>query len=156
MICRCRAHRNLLTRLRYAKKAEVNLANMVKLDQLPGIEYVYHAIDEGDIDTLETVTAPPELRLRVGAQVIYLKNRTQSMFNGVVGRVVAFQDVEHHSLTFDSLPVVRFELPLQEGEWEEILVHPEEFTFEIPGGGTAARRTQVSSHRGIFDRCTDT
>lgn len=69
--------------------AEANAVNNEKLDELEGEDYIF----EGQIDgTLNIQTLPVEqsLRLKIGAQVMFIKNDTgenRKFYNGKIGKV---------------------------------------------------------------------
>lgn len=69
--------------------AEANAVNNEKLDELEGQDYIF----EGQVDgTLNIQTLPVEqsLRLKIGAQVMFIKNDTgenRKFYNGKIGKV---------------------------------------------------------------------
>jgi ATP-dependent DNA helicase PIF1 len=69
--------------------AEANAVNNEKLDELEGEDYIF----EGQVDgTLNIQTLPVEqsLRLKIGAQVMFIKNDTgenRKFYNGKIGKV---------------------------------------------------------------------
>jgi len=88
----------------------VNAYNNFELNKLKGTVYVYDSIDCCDeskitdkkmLNRLNKSTRIPEiLRLKIGAQVMYLKNKSQhDLFNGSRGVVVGFNN---------TLPIVKF------------------------------------------------
>ncbi|CUS20186.1 LAQU0S01e00936g1_1 [Lachancea quebecensis] len=83
----------------YSTRNEVERANMSRLKNLPGECHTYHAIDGGDMRDQETkekllsnFLAPKELRLKVGAQVMMIKNIDDTLVNGSLGKIIDFID----------------------------------------------------------------
>lgn len=76
--------------------AEANAVNNEKLDELEGQDYIF----EGQIDgTLNIQTLPVEqsLRLKIGAQVMFIKNDTgenRKFYNGKIGKVKSIEGEE--------------------------------------------------------------
>ncbi|KAI0828262.1 hypothetical protein BC628DRAFT_106512 [Trametes gibbosa] len=69
----------------YPTRAQVESANSSRLRKLPGVNQVFHARDIADL------VVPISLPLKVGAQVMLVKNIVQGVLvNGSVGRVVNF------------------------------------------------------------------
>ena len=128
------------TRL-YCVNKDVNLYNQQRLDQIDSTEHIYDAIDSGNkkheayFD--KNCPAPKTLRLKVGAQVMLLKNVDLEMglANGSVGVV---EDLG------DKVIMVRFANGVQEGivldEWDA-----KEQVFKADGGSSmksVAKRQQ--------------
>ena len=61
--------------------------NKTKLEQLETPAFTYHAAVEGKLNMKEKMPAPIELILKIGAQVMFLKNETHWV-NGTLGKVV--------------------------------------------------------------------
>jgi len=86
------------------RNVDVNAFNQRRLDALPGAEFSILARDSGEsrgIASLDKVClAPAELRLKIGAQVMLLKNidLEGGLVNGTIGVV---QFVEEHSVGVD-------------------------------------------------------
>lgn len=93
------------TRL-YSKRAQVGAENTDRLQQLPGETIVHTAEDSGPEWALKKVSswsnAVQRLELKVGAQVVLLKNLDieRGLVNGALGLVVGFDT--------GNAPVVRF------------------------------------------------
>lgn len=87
------------TRL-YAKRESVDEENMLHLNRLPGEEMCFNAVDSSN-KIMSSWTAPQILRLKVGAQVVLLRNleAERGLVNGARGVVIAFADCN---------PIVRF------------------------------------------------
>lgn len=115
-----------------ARNAEVDAINERKLEELPNEEYAYLAKITGTVNVLPAETP---LRLKVGAQVMFLKNDPKRRYvNGTIGRVIAL-DQEQIKVailkpngTIGNIDVERFEWdvvrhklnPKQEIETEKI------------------------------------
>ena len=113
---------------------------------------------------LENFMAPPELKLKVGAQVMLIKNINEFMVNGTMGKVVDFRDPgswessggeelaklegKNTNMTAKTsqkggvlYPVVEF---LQvNSPPRKVLVEPEVFKVELPNGEVQVSRSQV-------------
>lgn len=78
----------------FPRKKQVLDANRVKLDAIPGESSLYSSRDSGkgsEVKTmLQNVTAHEKVELKVGAQVMLIKNLDQYLVNGSVGRVLGF------------------------------------------------------------------
>lgn len=95
----------------FSKNADCDRANEVELDKLPlinktsegdllsqdeGRHFIYTADESGSVEMLKNFKAPQELELRVGAQVMMLKNLDQErgLINGSRGIVTHFVDFD--------------------------------------------------------------
>ncbi|SCU97751.1 LAFA_0G13058g1_1 [Lachancea sp. 'fantastica'] len=83
----------------YSTRNEVDRANMSRLNGLPGICHTYNAIDGGIMKDeiqkeklLSNFLAPKELKLKVGAQVMMIKNMDETLVNGSLGKIIDFID----------------------------------------------------------------
>ncbi|MCH8554934.1 MAG: AAA family ATPase [Schleiferiaceae bacterium] len=77
-----------------AKNSEADYSNKQKLAALPGKEHCYKAKSAGEIN-LNQVPCEIDLRLKVGAQVVFLKNDTQGhqrYVNGTIGTISALTE----------------------------------------------------------------
>ena len=84
--------------LRFPLREQVESANRQRLAALEGELMTFKAADDGEDNneirltkTLENVMAPKELTLKLGAQVMLLKNMENGLVNGSVGKIVAFK-----------------------------------------------------------------
>ncbi|CAN0109584.1 unnamed protein product [Pylaiella littoralis] len=119
-------------------KADVLRVNEERLAQLEGTEVVSRADNRGNRpDYLrqldDSCSAPTTLRLKVGAQVILVKNLApgRGLANGSRGVVVRFATSTSSGAR---LPVVRFISGLEE------VIRPEEFPLYVGGAVVASRR----------------
>lgn len=85
----------------YSTRSEVERANKQRLHRLPGKAHVFHAIDGGVLEDremkeklLQNFLAPKELQLKIGAQVMMIKNIDATLVNGSLGKVIDFIDPE--------------------------------------------------------------
>ncbi|AQZ18340.1 PIF1 (YML061C) [Zygosaccharomyces parabailii] len=85
----------------YSTRNEVERANNFRLNKLPGKMHLYNAIDGGILEDqelkgrlLQNFLAPKELNLKVGAQVMMIKNIDATLVNGSLGKVIDFIDPE--------------------------------------------------------------
>ncbi|EDO16616.1 hypothetical protein Kpol_520p39 [Vanderwaltozyma polyspora DSM 70294] len=89
----------------YSTRNEVEGANYSRLLSLPGNSFSYKAIDGGHLKDemlreklLQNFLAPLDLRLKVGAQVMMIKNVDETLVNGSLGKVIAF--IDHDTYAF--------------------------------------------------------
>ena len=101
----------------FAINANVDEVNNYELNKIPTEGITYTSRDTGvELSKLKDIRAPEVLELKVGAQVLLLKNLSTSrgLYNGAKGVVVAFvqppdlQDPDRDG----RLPVVEFEVNL--------------------------------------------
>ncbi|ORX47986.1 hypothetical protein DM01DRAFT_156795 [Hesseltinella vesiculosa] len=79
---------NTLVPILYPIRKFVDEYNQEQLRQLPGIEYNYPSKNvEGKVDCFNV---PQNITLKVGAQVMLMKNKSPTLVNGSVGRVIDF------------------------------------------------------------------
>ena len=78
---------------------EVDRANSIRLNKLPGTVHTFNAIDGGSLDDVElkekllqNFLAPKHLELKVGAQVMMIKNVDATLVNGSLGKIIDFID----------------------------------------------------------------
>lgn len=83
----------------YSTRYEVDNANMSRLNKLPGKIHIYESCDGGTIKDPEhrnrlllNFLAPKTLKLKVGAQVMMIKNIDSTLVNGSLGKVIDFID----------------------------------------------------------------
>jgi ATP-dependent DNA helicase PIF1 len=134
----------------------------------------YMATDGGTIvdpnqreKMLANFMAPKKLVLRVGAQVMLIKNMDEMLVNGSMGKIVRFVDPAVYGSDYDNvdgngnvpaggkpksqtkkpapttmlMPVVEFLVP-NKGRREAIII-PEVWKVELPSGEVQISRTQV-------------
>lgn len=139
----------------YAIRNKTEKYNKVKLDAIESESKIYHAKDkyrrgghQSSSRLLESCQAPPILELKVGAQVMLVKNLNRELVNGTVGIVTNFtKPIEGKESSTDtdfsteSIPIVRFDLangrtftrPIKRDLWEAVL----------PNGEVQASRKQI-------------
>ena len=124
--------------VRLFAKRDMTLAfNKSKLDSINGPQIVSVSTDSGNISVLKQCPAPARLELKVGSQVILIRNLDTQAVNGSVGLVTGFQDVQGQ---FYKKPIVKltsfsgnpFTITLQKCLWETI----------APNGSVVASRLQ--------------
>ncbi len=75
----------------YALRADVDRENQMKLAEIASPAHYYEATDRGELIRLKDMIIPGHLTLKVGAQVLYLKNDTKlGLVNGSRGVVTGF------------------------------------------------------------------
>lgn len=148
------------------RNRDVDKANVREMAKLPGEARVFAARDRAINDTMKAqlkhCQAPAQLELKVGAQVMLLKNLDleRGLANGSRGVVVGFQRPTSDSCQNDpagfknmDLPVVKFDAVravgnknLDDGSTDskddEFIVHPEEWTNKM-GDQTVSSRAQI-------------
>jgi len=155
-----------------SRRDEVDRANYSRLNQLPGTCESYLAMEYAGLNSkgervgqqqmeklLERLVVPKTIRLKVGAQVMLVKNLVQGhLVNGSVGQVLGFstaadavkQHVEIAKVDGNPAqaasprgarnqlwPLVRFT------NGAELLMTPQEFTINNADGEMEAQRDQV-------------
>ena len=118
----------------FARNINVDKINLQHLDALESDEQIYPMTTMGYSALVETLkrncAASAELRLRVGAQVMFIKNATDGAYvNGTLGVVESFDKD-------DNLPIVR-----TFGN-KRIIAEPEQWSFE-ENGKVQAQVSQV-------------
>ncbi|CCF59823.1 hypothetical protein KAFR_0I00420 [Kazachstania africana CBS 2517] len=85
----------------YSTRNEVDRANSARLTRLPGKVHTFNAIDGGSLEDqelkeklLQNFLAPKQLHLKVGAQVMMIKNIDAKLVNGSLGKVIDFIDAD--------------------------------------------------------------
>jgi ATP-dependent DNA helicase PIF1 len=146
------------------RNRDVDKANELEMDKLPGEVHSFLARDRAINDTykaqLKHCQAPAQLDLKLGAQVMLLKNidLEKGLANGSRGVVVRFQRPHNESeipTGFKKLefPVVRFDSiravgnsvdgdGSSNGDDNEFVIHPEEWTNKM-GDQTVSSRVQI-------------
>ncbi len=108
----------ILPTVLYSRNINVDEKNNGALMRLPGKEYGFKAVDTGDKQLVQMIdkncSAPSLLRLKVGAQVVLLRNLSNELVNGSRGVVVDFVNTsDRDSLILVGgekvLPRVRFD-----------------------------------------------
>lgn len=113
----------------YPLKNAVEGVNVQRLRNLPGDDHTYNAVDSGrQKEGLKNCPVGPQVTLRLGAQVILVKNITSRLVNGSRGVVTDFGA--------DGYPVVSF------FSGDTLPMPPQEFKLE-QNGAVMATRVQV-------------
>lgn len=128
----------------FCTNRDVDRENLVELNRLDGKEHVFLAVDTGtdpwrkDMET--HCIAPSELRLKVGAQVMLIKNSMSNprLVNGSRGIVTRFEMDPDNPTCKAPLPMVKF----KNGD-EEIIRH-ETWEIQDQAARSLASRTQVA------------
>ena len=91
--------RNELSITLSTRRDTVDFINDQKLSQLPGNPAVFMGMIEGEFP-LNSLPTPQELHLKLGAQVLFVKNdREHRWVNGTLGTIIAFdEDEQEHIL----------------------------------------------------------
>lgn len=94
-----KVQRNELSITLSTRRDTVDFINDRKLAQLPGNPAVFMGVTEGDFP-LNSLPTPQELHLKLGAQVLFVKNdREHRWVNGTLGTIIAFdEDEQEHIL----------------------------------------------------------
>jgi ATP-dependent DNA helicase PIF1 len=137
----------------FSTNRDVDRVNDEELGRLGGKEKVFHAHDEGpDVGLLKGMRAPEVLKLKVGAQVMLLKNLDVSsgLVNGTRGEVVHFERSEKRSNLYAEVPVVRFEVSVGDQRSYETRTIIEE-SWEIGSSKTKLVAIQCCIYLNIYD-----
>ncbi|KAF4123143.1 ATP-dependent DNA helicase PIF1 [Geosmithia morbida] len=160
----------------FPTRAQVEHSNVSRLRALPGEARRFAAADSGDPmvrdKLLQNMMAPPVIELKVGAQVMLIKNFDASLVNGSLGKVIAFSDEKSFEMSMglgqddapDSAALAKARAKLQQfqsasaqgdnkypvvqfiavdGSSRTVLCQPEEWKVELPNGEVQAKRTQL-------------
>lgn len=154
----------------FSTRAEVDRANLSRLRQLPGECFSYEAADSAGVDAngvrvtqvqmdriLKRFVAPQSIQLKVGAQVMLIKNLIQGqLVNGSVGQVTKF--VSLGAARLQDIPVATIEGQEVKSRFQndailwpivrfiggrEMIIVPQDFTANNPNGEVEAQRTQI-------------
>jgi ATP-dependent DNA helicase PIF1 len=123
----------------FSTNKDVDGFNETELSRLTSVSYIYNAVDEGSsVQVLmlkECTKAPQRLELKVGAQVMLLKNisTAKGLVNGACGTVVAIDERRDVSSYFPHLPTVRFITQVGSERMEETILISHE-TWDIQQG----------------------
>ena len=139
----------------HSKNVNVSRENLVDLEKLSGDTITFEARDEVEREKgvgkwvekdlsnssfFKSCTAEKYLRLKIGAQVMLIKNlgENSKLTNGSRGTIVGFRKVKRSSSSdllpgVDAYPVVQFKNGLQ------LVVTPQKFQSRILGMGTCTR-----------------
>ena len=149
-------HNGVKPTLLECRNTEVDRANLLEMNKLEGELYSFKAKDrllnKGYTSILKNYQASETLTLKIGAQVILLKNidPEKGLVNGARGVVVDFkvQSRTDTDLLVSwkkvELPVVKFEsmLPGKDDDVLEVLVEPEEWSNKV-GDQIVCARYQI-------------
>jgi ATP-dependent DNA helicase PIF1 len=124
----------------FAVNALVDQLNDSELAKCPGELRKFKARDEGEVNELRNMAVLPELDLKLGAQVILLKNldTEAGLVNGARGYVSDFEAKG----TPSEHPIVIFERPGHPSPSIPMPIPRSEFTFEL-GSRIIATRSQI-------------
>ena len=83
----------------FPTRFEVDKSNELRMKALPGQAVEFTAIDGGTMtdlkrrsELLQNCMAPEKLSLKVGSQVMLIKNTDEMLVNGSIGKVIGFMD----------------------------------------------------------------
>jgi ATP-dependent DNA helicase PIF1 len=84
---------------RFPRREDVERSNSTRMNQLSTEQEIFHSLDGGAIQDaaqrekmLANFMAPQRLTLRIGAQVMLIKNVDDMLVNGSMGKVLRFVD----------------------------------------------------------------
>ncbi|KAH0590266.1 hypothetical protein H2248_012563 [Termitomyces sp. 'cryptogamus'] len=162
--------RAFLAPFSFSTRSEVDNANTFRLGQLKTEARIYTANDIPGTDSngvrvtpvqmarlLERLVVPKKIHLKVGAQVMLIKNLVQGeLVNGSVGQIVRFVTAQDAVSECAHIPGAdraggKPQLPQDDLAWpvvrfigrQETVIIPQEFTVNNAEGGVEARRDQV-------------
>lgn len=137
-------------------RTEVDRANAARMSALRGQAHLFEARDSGSAappkrrKLLDNMMAVAALELKADAQVMLVKNVSETLVNGSVGRVLGFHpsppERGPQKGSDDLLPLVEFRT--FKGK-ETVLVSRDEFRAEDSEGNLLARRVQVCNPAGL-------
>ena len=163
----------------FPTRLEVDNANQARLRSIETTPVQFKAVDGGKIENVEfrdkllqNCMAPSSMTLKVGAQVLLIKNMDEQLVNGSIGKVLGFMDEEtcanlHEddddfdmgkfkearakltSMAYKNRPVQNspvwpyVQFLLPDGNTRSLLCMPESWKVELPNGEVQASRLQV-------------
>lgn len=74
----------------FSLRVDVDTYNNSMLSMLRSVEYTFDATDKGNIGLLKQCLAPKQLTLKVGAQVMIIRNMSPTIVNGTLGTITGF------------------------------------------------------------------
>ena len=166
---------------RFPMRNDVDKANQARLQSLDGESYVFDAVDwtpypDSKNTYLDSFMAQKKLTLKIGAQVMLIKNIDATLVNGTVGIVTGFgplESLDEDDDDTDALkkdkklagmgaqasgaggekgPIIRWSTP---SGFEVKAPEKMEFKVEDVKGSCLAKRTQVSHSSPPSHRDTD-
>jgi ATP-dependent DNA helicase PIF1 len=141
----------------HSKNVNVDRDNSIDLNKLPGESVSYSALDQVEVEKgsgpwvkkqlqgnsfFSACIAEQDLQLKIGAQVMLIKNLNQNsrLANGSRGKVIGFRTVKNSASSDDNLlpgvdkyPVVQFKNGLQQ------VIKPQKFQSRLLGMGICTR-----------------
>ena len=141
----------------HSKNVNVDRDNSIDLNKLPGESVSYSALDEVEVEKgsgpsvrkqlqrnsfFTACIAEQDLQLKIGAQVMLIKNLNQNtrLANGSRGKVIGFRTVKNSASSDDNLlpgvdkyPVVQFKNGLSQ------VIKPQKFQSRLLGMGICTR-----------------
>ena len=149
----------------FSTRNEVERANNSRLGLLPGAARQFKSSDRFDTTLspqvrstiLNGCMAPPLLELKIGSQVMLIKNMTEHLVNGTLGRVTGFmkETFEQSNRNQEGPPKITgpekaedkewplVQFTLMDGSTQQLLCLPEEWAMELPNRQIQAARIQV-------------
>lgn len=94
----------------FPHREDVDKANLGRLASLKVSGHTFEARDGGELPpdqrekVLSQFMAPPKIFLKIGAQVMLIKNTDETLVNGSIGKVVAFLSASEFKLAMQALP----------------------------------------------------
>jgi ATP-dependent DNA helicase PIF1 len=130
----------------YATRARADEYNSRELDKLATELHTFTAIDKGrNKNPLENCPAPSKVALKVGAQVMLIRNLTKELVNGSLGEVIGFADQQNSRSGANQgtgiTVLVRFKLST--GRMYTRPIHAEKWETMMPNGNVQCSRHQV-------------
>lgn len=146
-------------------RVDVDRANAARMAALPGSVHRFLARDSGPAPSdkrrrlLDNMFAVATLNLKRDAQVMLVKNVSETLVNGSVGKVLGFcpepstagKSKKSDKIEVEMLPLVEFDS--FKGK-QKMLVARDEFRAEDSEGNLLARRVQVGSRPPRFNFCS--
>ncbi len=119
-------------------RANVDDYNNDKLNLINSQSHTYTSIDKGDKMMLKQCIAPRTLTLKMGAQVMVIRNLSPLVVNGSIGTITGF---EYHNDTKTFLPIVT--IVTDEGHTITTMTHQTWETIAPNGRTVIAKRIQI-------------
>lgn len=122
----------------YALRDRANSYNSDRLEQLDGQSEVYISRDYGQASTLKQCPALEILELKIGAQVILIRNLNRYLVNGSIGTIIGFKAIENSE---EKYPIVS--MLMSNGMRHKLTIGPIEWRMSMPDGTLISSRIQI-------------
>jgi len=122
----------------YALKDRVNSYNSDRLEKLDGQNEIYMSHDHGQVSTLKQCPGLEILELKIGAQVMLIRNLNRYLVNGSIGTIIRFESIKDSEAKY---PVVS--MLMSNGMTYKLTIGPVEWRMSMPDDTLISSRIQI-------------